>query len=101
MKVITLLALGLLVPQLAVARVYMCVDDVTGEASFTDKACASDGSREEVKVDATNLNSGANYGSSKGKDKSWTSEHDNRKSGVDLSAERLRLYENKASASAD
>jgi hypothetical protein len=101
MKVITLLALGLLVPQLAVARVYMCVDGETGEASFTDKACASDGSREEVKVDATNLKSGSNHGSSRGKGKSWTSEHDNRKSGADLNAERRRLYENKASASLD
>ena len=59
MKIMTLAALLLVLPQLASARVYMCVDQVTGETSFTDKACTTAGdAREEVRVDRTNLDSG-------------------------------------------
>ena len=43
-----------LVPQLASARMYMCVDEATGATSFTDKACETTGTREEIKVNPIN-----------------------------------------------
>ena len=92
--VITLL---ILVPQMATARVYMCVDQATGKASFTDRSCESAGTRAEVRVDPTNLDSGAQY-AKRGKKKTWRSEADTRKSGSDYNADRRMLYKNKAAA---
>ncbi|MAT92998.1 MAG: hypothetical protein CME59_10400 [Halioglobus sp.] len=90
----TALVLALL-PQVAAARVYMCVDHATGRASFTDKGCATDGSREEVRVGATNLDSGANT-RKQSEDKTWRSEQDQRKSGADFAAERRSRYQREA-----
>ena len=84
-----------LLPQLAAARVYMCVDHETGRASFTDKGCASDGSREEVRVGATNRDSGART-HKEIEDKTWRSEQDSRKSGADYAAERRSRYQREA-----
>ncbi len=92
------IALLLLVPQFANARVYMCVDPGTGQATFTDKACATASSREEVRVDAANLDSGKRY-TVPPKRKTWRSQADTRKTGVDYTAERRSLYLNKATAS--
>lgn len=99
MKIWMVIGLLLLIPQMASARVYMCVDAATGETSFTDKACATNNIREEVRIDATNLDSGAKYVGAKPQ-KTWRSEEDNRKSGADYSASRRGLYDNKATASA-
>jgi hypothetical protein len=97
MKTLTLMALLLLVPQLASARVYMCVNQETGEASFTDRACETASSREEVRVETANLDSGKSY-ARPAKPKAWRSETDTRKTGMDYNAERRSLYANKATA---
>ncbi|HEY6130433.1 MAG TPA: DUF4124 domain-containing protein [Halioglobus sp.] len=99
MKKLILVALLLLVPQLAAARVYMCVDRDTGRTSFTDTACETAGVREEVRVEAANLRSGARQAQPATR-KTWTSQADNRKSGMDYTAERRSVYESKATASA-
>jgi hypothetical protein len=97
MKPLILAALLLLLPQFAAARVYMCVDQVTGKTSFTDKACETASVREEVRVDTANLDSGQRYGAAP-KPKTWRSQADIRKSGLDYNAERRSLYNNKATA---
>ena len=100
MNRLLVIALLLLAPQLAVARVYMCVDQATGQATFTDKACdTAASSREEVRVQTANLDSGKRY-APPAKRKTWRSQADTRKSGVDYNAERRNLYQNKATASA-
>jgi hypothetical protein len=95
-----LLLVLLFVPQLAVARMYMCVDPATGATSFTDKACETKTSREEVRVGSTNLDSGSGSGR-KTSSKTWNSQREGRKTGVDVNNQRRELYENKASASND
>ncbi len=99
MSRLLVIALLLVAPQFAVARVYMCVDQATGQATFTDKACESSGTREEVRVNTANLDSGKRYGPSP-KRQTWRSEADTRKSGADYNAERRSLYQNRATASA-
>jgi hypothetical protein len=86
------------VPQLASARVYMCVDHETGKTSFTDQACATTSVREEVRVDAANLDNGQRYAQPP-KAKTWRSQAETRKTGLDYNAERKSIYENKATAS--
>jgi hypothetical protein len=98
MNRIIVIALLLLAPQVASARVYMCVDHATGATSFTDKACETVSSREEVKVDPANLDSGSRY-KAPAKKKTWRSQQDKRKTGMDYSAERRSIYENEATAS--
>ena len=93
-----LLMLLLLVPQLATARVYMCVNPETGQTSFTDKACEKKGTGEEVRVDPTNLDSGSRSKKG-GPAKTWNSERDTRKTGNDYSAQRRDLYEKNPTAS--
>ncbi len=87
MQKLIIMALLLGVSQVSAARVYMCVDDATGEAYFTDAGCASQGTREEVRVHPANLDSGKRYAKS-GKRKTWNSEKDERKTGVDYNEER-------------
>jgi hypothetical protein len=99
MKTLILLVLLLLVPQLAAAKVYMCVDKETGEASFTDRACDNSDVREEVRVQTANLDSGKNSARA-AKPKTWRSQTDTRKTGLDYNTERRSLYTNKATASA-
>jgi Domain of unknown function (DUF4124) len=95
-----LIAIGtlVLVPQIAVAKVYMCVDPSTGKTSFTDKACDVQATKEEVRVDAANLDSGSRYkkGAKRGH---WNSDRDERKTGLDYNAERRALYGTRATAS--
>jgi hypothetical protein len=98
MKVLLLVLM--LVPQLAAARVYMCVDPETGETSFTDKACEKAASREEVRVTSTNLDSGSR--SARGSTaKTWNSQRDSRKTGTDYNAQRRDVYKNNPTASAE
>lgn len=89
----------LMLPQMAAAKVYMCVDPVSGKTSFTDKACETNSVIEEVRVDATNLDSGRSYAGAP-RAKYWSSEKESRKSGLDYNAERRNLYERKATAAA-
>jgi hypothetical protein len=97
MKKVTVIALLLVMPQFAVARVYMCVDQTTGQTSFTDKACDTASVREEVRVPTANLASG-HHSDTPAKRKIWRSQADTRKTGTDYNAERRSLYENKATA---
>ena len=97
MKVLLLVLL--LLPQVAAARVYMCVDPATGTKSFTDHGCQASSSREEVRIQATNANSGSRTARSNSV-KTWVSDRDTRKTGREYSAERRRLIENNATASA-
>lgn len=91
--------LFLLVPALASAEVYMCVDPVTGKTSFTDRACTTDGVGigEEVKVGPANLSSGQRQVTKAGPEKLWNSDRDLRKTGRDYNAER-RLQHHEASS---
>jgi hypothetical protein len=100
MKKLIVIGILLLVPQLSAARVYMCVDSKTGKTSFTDKACQTTSVGEEVRVDATNLDSGsrARRGS---KTKTWRSEEETRKTGLEYNNERRDIYDNSATASSD
>jgi hypothetical protein len=92
-----LVLLLLALPQMVSARVYMCVDEATGKTVFTDQGCETASSREEVKVDAANLDSGSRYRKS-GKRKTWNSERDERKTGLDYNAQRRDFYERRATA---
>ena len=95
-----LLLVLLLVPQLAAARVYMCVDPATGKTSFTDKACEKASAREEVRVDSTNLDSGSRS-ARRNSSKTWNSQRDTRKTGGDYNTQRRDIYKNNATASID
>ncbi len=55
---------------------------------------------EEVRVDATNMDSGSR--SSRGsKKKTWRSEEETRKTGLEYNNERRDIYDNSATASSD
>jgi hypothetical protein len=95
-----LLLVLLLVPQLAAAKVFMCVDPATGKTSFTDRACEKAAAREEVRVDPTNLDSGGRTARG-GSAKTWNSQRDTRKTGNDYNAQRRDVYQNNPTASAD
>lgn len=82
-----LLLVLFLLPQLASARVFMCVDPATGKTSFSDKGCAPSAAREEVRIQDTNLDSGKSTAQAAER-KAWISERDNRKTGLDYNAER-------------
>ena len=89
MQKLIVMALLMCVSQLSSARVYMCVDQA-GEAYFTDKGCATTDTREEVRVNPANLDSGKRYAKA-GKHKSWNSERDERKTGLDYNEQRRAL----------
>lgn len=95
MRRVLVFFLVLLLPQLASARMYMCVDEATGATSFTDKACETPGVREEIRINPSNRGK-PGY---KKKRKSWRSQTDARKTGSDYNAQRRALYESKATAS--
>ncbi|MEP1472478.1 MAG: hypothetical protein ABJK20_09890 [Halieaceae bacterium] len=59
MRCLTFLLLLSLSPLLS-AEIFVCVDPVTGEKSFTDKACGSHGTGDEVRIKKGNF--GANGG---------------------------------------
>jgi hypothetical protein len=90
-------ALLLSASQLAAARMYMCVDEATGETSFTDRACENPGSREEIRVNP--INPGASSKRASSTQKTWRSQAEVRKTGSDYNAEQRDLYEKKATAS--
>lgn len=92
-----LLLVLLLVPQLAAARVYMCVDPDTGKKSFTDRGCDQVAVREEVRVDPANLDSGSRTAVNSPR-KTWRTDLDTRKTGRDYADERNRIYDHNATA---
>ena len=98
MRVVFLLLL--LMPQLALARIYMCIDPATGETLFTDQACDSSGQQEEIRVQATNLDTGADSRKPP-PPKTWNSERDQRKTGLDYTDRRGAVYDSKATAQSD
>lgn len=98
MSRVLVVVLLLLLPQLASARMYLCVDEATGEATFTDKGCETSGTREEIRVNKINPGAGEakkNYRARK----VWRNDADVRKTGTEFNEERRALYERKATAS--
>ncbi len=100
MRIMILAILVAVLPQVASARVYMCVDQATGKTSFTDKACETSDAREEVRIDRTNLDSGQKYGKAP-REKTWRSEEENRKSGREYNASRRAVYDPSTTASTE
>ncbi|MCB1700162.1 MAG: DUF4124 domain-containing protein [Pseudomonadales bacterium] len=94
-----LLLVLLLLPSVAMARVYMCVDPATGTKSFSDTGCDTVAVQEEVRVQVTNLASGRKTGAPVQK-KTWVSDRDTRKTGLDYSAQSGDPGAGKATASA-
>ena len=91
-----LLLLPLCCSQAAAAGVFMCKDPATGRTIFTDRGCDSFASREEVRVDPTNLDSGANT-AEKAEPKAWKTDRDTRKTGRDINQDyKLRAQNNVA-----
>ena len=95
---VLILVLSML-PQLAAAGVFMCVDPATGATSFSDTGCATSAVQEEVKVEAANVSSGSRTDKAP-KRKTWASDKDTRKTGRDYTAEKRDQLPNKATASA-
>ncbi len=81
-----LLLVLILVPQLAMAKVYMCRDAATGKTTFTDRACdTAAATREEVRVPATNVDSGSRTAEPAERG-AWLSDRDTRKTGREFNA---------------
>lgn len=89
----------LLLPLAAQAKVFMCVDAATGATVFSDRGCAATAAQEEVRVQATNVDSGSRTAEATVA-KTWASERDTRKTGRDHSAERRAIKESNAAANA-
>ncbi|TDG13412.1 DUF4124 domain-containing protein [Seongchinamella unica] len=73
-----MLAALLAASPLSGAEVFMCTDPVSGEKTFTDKACPTTGERKKVKVEPTNFGEGTRAGEDKG---TWTSDRDTSEAG--------------------
>ncbi len=94
-KIKPLLAAALLLsllsgPNLAQARVYMCVDPTTGKTSFTDQACESKTAGEDVRVQVANPGSQKRKTSQSGRkvNRAWQSQRDTSLSGREYNARR-------------
>lgn len=100
MRVVLLLLL--LIPQLALARIYMCTDPATGKTLFTDQACDSGDTPEEIRVETTNVTAGRLAPGKNEREppppKTWKSDRDQRKTGRDYASRREELYQNSATA---
>ena len=95
MKIKPLLAATLLLPllsgpNLVQAKVYMCVDPATGKTSFTDQACESKTTGENVRVQVANPGSHKRTTSQSGRkiNKAWESQRDTSLSGRDYNDKR-------------
>ena len=93
-----LLLVLLLLPQLASAKVFMCVDPATGKKTFSDKGCQTSATREEVRIQTTNVESGRRT-AGPADTKTWVSDRDTRKTGRDYFAEKRDLVRSQATAS--
>ncbi len=94
-KITPLLGAVLLLPllsasNLAQARVYMCVDPATGKTSFTDKACETKTTGENVRVEVANPGKHKRKTSQSGRkvSKAWDSQRDTSLSGRDYNEKR-------------
>ena len=87
----------LFVPQLAAAKVFMCVDQATGQTSFTDKACEEHMPGEKVRVDVANPGSGS-PAPRKNRNHAWQSQRDMSKSGIDHNQQRREAYTDRVNA---
>ena len=73
-----ILAALMLLPQLATAGVFMCVNPDTGKKTFTDRACPRHGTGEKVKIQTTNFGDGIADRKTRG---TWNSHRDTSRSG--------------------
>jgi hypothetical protein len=72
--------LALLIPQISLAGVFMCTDPDTGEKTFTDRACETRTTGEQVRVEPTNFG-GNGYRAPQGKYRgTWRSQQSTAKS---------------------
>jgi hypothetical protein len=99
MKRVLVIAMMLLLPQLAVAGMYMCVDEATGVTTFTDKACPTSNAGEEIRVNSINYDE--SHKPRRARQKTWRSDAEDRKTGTQYNAQHRSMYDNKASASAN
>lgn len=76
-----LLLLLFLVPQFALAGVYMCVDPLTGKKTFTDRACEQRTAGEEVRVEPVNFGGAAYSAPASEHKQAWRSQQVVAKSG--------------------
>ncbi len=83
-----LVATTLLLPQIATAGVFMCVDPDTGKKSFTDRACPSAAAGKKVRVEPTNFGDGVAKRKSRG---TWTADKDRSLSGRANLADKPRV----------
>jgi hypothetical protein len=97
MRVLVLMLV--LLPQMATAAVYMCKDPVSGKTTFSDKGCATSATREEIRIQDTNLDSGRRTTGAADR-KAWVSDRDTRKTGRDHFAAKRDLLGNRATARA-
>ena len=87
-----LLILLCLLPQLAAARVFMCVDPATGKTTLTDRGCDPVATREEMRVNPTNGEAKPNGGSAPARE-AWVSDRESRRTARDYVVEQRRLRE--------
>ena len=73
MRCLTFLLLLSLSPLLR-AEIFVCVDPVTGEKSFTDKACASHGTGDEVRIKKGNFGASGGTRDKTSGTKAWRSQ---------------------------
>lgn len=77
----TLIFIAILVPQIATAGVFMCVDPVTGKKSFTDRACPKSETGTRVKVEPKNFGANGHSSAQPKGEKAWHSQLDTTVSG--------------------
>ena len=73
MRCLTFLLLLFLSPLLS-AEIFVCVDPATGEKSFTDKACGSHGTGDEVKIKKGNFGASGGTRDKTSGTKAWRSQ---------------------------
>jgi hypothetical protein len=89
-----LMLLGVLIPQISLAEVFMCTDPDTGTKTFTDRACDARTTGEKVRVEPTNFG-GNGYRSPQGEyQKTWRSQQSRAKSGREHSTGYRRNIDN-------
>jgi hypothetical protein len=76
-----LLFIAILIPQIATAGVFMCVDPVTGKKSFTDRACPKSEAGTRVKVEPSNFGANGHQRAQQNGQKAWHSQRDTTVSG--------------------
>jgi len=70
----TLIFIALLVPSVASAGVFVCVDPATGKKTFTDKACETKGTGEKLNVKPHNFGDAGHRGAAPSGQEAWNSQ---------------------------